>query len=709
MSNQGIMQVFFDECDEQLSELESNLLALEGGEHNLEAINAVFRAVHSIKGGAGAFGMEELVRFAHTFETILDQVREGDLTPDATVLKAMLKASDVLTDLVRCARDGENVAVADVEIVMEQLNALNGTEAEKEIDESDDDFEIEFQPVPVCLDDIDCTDAGEFARFEISFRPRPMLYENGNDAVYLLRELRSLGEIEVQCDADALPTLDEIEPEGAFLTWQVTLHTNSDESKVREIFEFVQWDCDLSISAGNSLACGEAGIPDKVEAHLCNPAVGPADPGQFDAGSEHAETINSEAAVAPEKPSKSANIQATIRVNLERVEQLINLVGELVINQAMLEQQAEVAGLDRTSAICSGLNDLQKLTKEIQDGVMAIRAQPVKPVFQRMHRIAREAGEATAKIIRLVTEGETTEVDKTVIERLTDPLTHMLRNAIDHGLESPEARVRAGKPEEGTICLSANHRSGRVVIEIADDGAGIDREKVRSIAVARGLIEADTALEAEDIDNLIFRPGFSTAEQVSDLSGRGVGLDVVRRAVEKLGGRVSIASQPGIGTKITMSLPLTLAVQEGMLVDVADHTLVVPLAAILESLKPRSDMVNEIGLGKRLIKLQDSFVPLVDVAETLGFRKAGIDPTQGVALLVETPGGTRCVLLVDAIQGQNQVVIKSVERHFSRVPGIAAATILGDGRVALIADTEDLVAHHQSVPERIEPKLTAMG
>ena len=377
----------------------------------------------------------------------------------------------------------------------------------------------------------------------------------------------------------------------------------------------------------------------------------------------------------------------------------------------MLSQRVMEAGLARASAVAVGLDELEQLTREIQDSVMAIRAQPVKSVFQRMPRLAREVAAMTGKQVRLVTEGEGTEVDKTVIERLADPLTHMIRNAIDHGLESTAAREAAGKSAEGLVRLAAAHRSGRIVIEVGDDGGGIDRARVKAIAAERGLIAADATLSDEETDNLIFLPGFSTADAVSDISGRGVGMDVVRRSIQALGGRISITSRPGKGSTFTMSLPLTLAVLDGMVVSVAGQTLVAPLTAIIETLQPKACDVHGIGGGvARVIAVRDSFVPLIDVGAALGYRVEPINPSAGVALLIEGEGGGRAALLVDAIQGQRQVVIKSLEANYRQVPGVAAATILGDGRVALILDIDTIVAVSRGADSlRTETRMAAAG
>jgi two-component system chemotaxis sensor kinase CheA len=402
------------------------------------------------------------------------------------------------------------------------------------------------------------------------------------------------------------------------------------------------------------------------------------------------------------KAEAASSVSATIRVDLDRVDRMIDLVGELVINEAMLSQRVLEAGLQRGSGVAVALEELEHLTREIQDSVMAIRAQPVRSVFQRMPRLVREVAAQTGKQVRLQTEGEGTEVDRTVIERIADPLTHMIRNAIDHGLETPAGRVAAGKPVEGVVRLTALHRSGRIVVEVADDGAGINRARVKAKAVENGLVAADATLSDDEIDNLIFLPGFSTASAVSDISGRGVGMDVVRRSVQALGGRISIASRPGLGSTFTLSLPLTLAVLDGMVVSVAGHTLIIPLGAIVETLKPRAEDVHPLDATVRVLALRGGYVPMVDVAMALGYSRNPVVPSQSVALLVEGEGGTRAVLLVDEIHGQRQVVIKSLEANYRAVPGIAAATVMGDGRVALILDVDAVVSASCADPSHSE-------
>jgi two-component system chemotaxis sensor kinase CheA len=379
-------------------------------------------------------------------------------------------------------------------------------------------------------------------------------------------------------------------------------------------------------------------------------------------------------------------------VNLDRVDRLINLIGELVIMEAMLSQAVESAGIASDSDVSNGLDGIKQLASGIQESVMAIRAQPLKPVFQRMHRIIREAADATGKQVRLVTIGEATEVDKTVIERLVDPLTHMIRNSVDHGLEDTAGRASGGKPDTGTITLSAAHRSGRVIIEVSDDGAGINRDKVRRLAEEKGLVAPGATLSPAEIDNLLFTPGFSSKDEVSALSGRGVGLDVVRREIQALGGRVTIQSAAGEGTTFTIALPLTLAVLEGMLVEFGGEMMVLPLSTILETLRPSSATIHAIGRTGRVVANRGELIPIIDLAEAFGVAEPGRVGDRDVLLLVECEAGRRAALAVDVIHDQRQVVIKSLEENYGVVPGISAATILGDGRIALIVDPEEIIA-----------------
>ncbi|MGX5718891.1 chemotaxis protein CheA [Shinella zoogloeoides] len=758
MDMNEIKEIFFQECEEQLAELESGLLKLNDGDRDPETVNAVFRAVHSIKGGAGAFGLDDLVSFAHVFETTLDCVRSNKLEPTQDVLKVMLKSADVLADLTNAARDGGSVDESRSRTLIRELEALAHGEAPAAAEpapkpaaapkaaapapvvEQPPVNDEGFQPIPFSFGDFDEEPADHYVpTVQVAFKPKKDLYAKGNEAVLLLRDVSRLGEMSVYCDMDALPTLDKMNPEEAYFSWKISVTTEKGEDGVRSVFEFAEWDCDLDIQTIEedvvSEATGDEELPmqpvpfdlsmldDGGAAAADEPAVIESDAAAAVAAAETATKVaqvasraaeNAKAAAAASAASAAQANQAaaagqTIRVDLDRVDRLINLVGELVINQAMLSQSVVENDTNGTSSINMGLEELQQLTREIQDSVMAIRAQPVKPVFQRMARTVREIADITGKSVRLITEGENTEVDKTVIDKLAEPLTHMIRNAVDHGLEMPEKREALGKNPEGTVRLTAKHRSGRIVIELADDGAGINREKVRQKAIDNDLIAADANLSDEEIDNLIFHAGFSTADKVSDLSGRGVGMDVVKRSIQALGGRISISSKPGQGSVFTMSLPLTLAVLDGMVVTVAGQTLVVPLTAIVETLQPEASAIHSFGASQRLISIRNSFCPLVDVGRILNFRNTQANPMDGVALLVESEGGGQRALMVDAIQGQRQVVIKSLEANYTHVPGIAAATILGDGRVALILDVDAVVAASRGQSLKQDISLAATG
>ena len=725
---EAIKAVFFQECDELLGDLEAGLLAMESGRTDSETVNAVFRAVHSVKGGAGAFGLDALVRFAHVFETLMDEIRAERKPCDDPTVKTLLRASDVLADHIAAARGlADPVDEARSAGLVAELEALTHSDegvvvsepvaddaAPVEIDLGADEFG--FKPVAFNFAALDAPVEAEpkLQAWRITLRPHGRMYANANETGLLLRELARLGETSVALDLSALPDLNALAAEEGCLTWTVELTTASPEADIRDVFDFVESDCDLEIvRASDEASASEDAPAPESEAELdiaallaraqAEVVVEAPSPATVEASPQPAAQAVTASAPAPAKAPPAV----TIRVDLDRVDRLINVVGELVIQQAMLAQRVTESGLARSSGVSVGLEDLELLTREIQDSVMAIRAQPVKSVFQRMPRLVREVAEMTGKKVRLITSGEDTEVDKTVVERLAEPMTHMLRNAIDHGLETPEERLAAGKAAEGVVRLAALHRSGRIVIEISDDGAGINRERVRGIAVSRGLIAEDAVLTDDEIDNLIFLPGFSTAETITDVSGRGVGMDVVRRSIQALGGRISIASNPGKGSTFTLSLPLTLAVLDGMVVTAAEQTLVAPLTAIVESMTPRAEDIHHVGGHDAVIRFRDAFVPLIDVAMAMGFRTMPTVSATGVAVVVENEAGQRAALLFDAIQGQRQVVIKSLETNYQQVEGVAAATILGDGRVALILDVDALTANARRRASRPELKLAS--
>ncbi len=714
---------FFIECEELLEALQDGLEALDDGAGDPETINVVFRAVHSIKGGAGAFGLEALVRFAHRFETVLDEIRAGRMVADADALKLFFQCSDHLSDLVRTSRDAGTLPEDDTAKLLSQLDELLGENGALP-DEEEVEEEIDFQPAVLSFDldlgdgddeetvnllpplSFDEEESPSHSKYEITFKPENELYETGNEPFQILRALNEMGECKVTCKTDQVPDLASLAPENAYLSWFIELSTEVEEAEIAAAFEFVEGLCILDIKKAPENKAEEEDIAE-TGAVASNPTDELAAPALTEtpapeevplAAAPQPEPDTAKEAIAPKKaeqktPPPAAPAKSVVRVDLDRIERLVNLVGELVINQAMLSQSLESSGLSPHSDAMNGLEEFQRLTRDIQDSVMMIRAQPVKSLFQRMSRIVRESSAAVEKDVRLVTNGEGTEVDKTVIERLADPLTHMIRNAVDHGLETTEARLAAGKPAQGQVKLTAAHRSGRVVIEVADDGAGINRPKVLQIAIDKGLIPKDASLSESEIDNLLFLPGFSTASVVSDLSGRGVGMDVVRTAIQALGGRITISSTPGSGTTFSISLPLTLAVLDGMVVQVADETLVLPLNVVIETLTLSNDDVEMVRPGANVVRVRSGFVPLFDLGEELGYRGPINDYEGSVVLLIAHEDESRAALVIDSIQDQRQVVIKGLDDSFYRAPGIAAATILGDGQIALILDTSDIITN----------------
>lgn len=680
---------FFIECDELLEALQDGLQQLEDGADDPETINIVFRAVHSIKGGAGAFGLERLVRFAHRYETVLDEVRSGKMEADPEAQKLFFQAADHLSDLVRMSRDGEEIAETASDGLIEALNGLLGDEPEEEVEAED------FQPLGVALSlDLPALDAPlDMPVYHISFKPGQELFATGNEPQVLLRNLAELGTAEITCLRNDLPPLPQLAPETPYFQWEIRLETNAAEAEIRDVFEFVDGLCELDITQENQ----DPPTEDPVATAVAEP-IPPTEAPVLAEATPPGPTIAPDEPATPEpktptpKPTAATAPKSVVRVDLERIERLVNLVGELVINQAMLTQSLDQAGLSPHSDAMNGLEEFQRLTRDIQDSVMMIRAQPVKSLFQRMSRIVREASAAVGKEVRFVTEGEATEVDKTVIERLADPLTHMIRNAVDHGLESTDDRTASGKNPVGQVRLSAAHRSGRVIIDVSDDGGGINRDRVIGIAKSKGLIPADAVLNDGEIDNLLFLPGFSTASEVSDLSGRGVGMDVVKTSIQQLGGRIAITSEAGKGTNFSISLPLTLAVLDGMVVNIAGETLVLPLNVVEETLSLGPDDVQMLRPGVHVVRVRGGFVPLCDLGVMLGYREPRETLEGAIVLLISMEDGTRAALVIDGIQDQRQVVIKGLDDSFYRAPGIAAATILGDGRIALILDPADIIA-----------------
>ena len=684
----SIRDTFFEECEELLEALWEGLSSMEENASDMDVVNAVFRAVHSIKGGAGAFGLDRLVNFAHTFETVMDKVRSGDLAVDEKLMALFHRSGDTLSDLVEAERDGREPNGTTEAAVLKDLDTYLGD------GDKDDDFSFEAMtldigddaPMVEIEDDEPEQDGPRL--FNIRFRPFKELYANGHEPLLLFDALAELGTLDVRADLSALPDLDDFDPLDAIVSWELALTTTETETTLHELFEFVEALCELEISVTEVPQAVPLSRPVPEKAPVPQEIQAPTPPKPADTPAQAQEP---QAAKTSEPDKEPRGPKPTLRVDLDRVDRLINTVGELIINQAMISQRIEELDLPTGAHLTNELEAYKLLARDIQEGVMAIRAQPVKPLFQRMSRIVREASDATGKKSKLVTVGDSTEVDKTVIERLADPLTHMVRNAIDHGLEQSDVRIQNGKDATGTIRLSASHRSGSVFIEISDDGAGLNREKILEKAIAKGLVSAEAELSEQEIDQLLFLPGFSTASQVSNLSGRGVGMDVVKNAVQALGGRISITSTQGQGTTFTIILPLTLAVMDGFVISVADQTMVIPIASILETIRPNDRDIHMLGTQGKVISIRGSYVPIVNVAANLGLPAQDAYNNSGILLLVSTETKAMIALKVEAIHDQRQVVIKSLESNYGAIPGVSAATILGDGKIALILDPEEIV------------------
>lgn len=695
---QELMAVFFAECQELLADMEQKLTDLEEGNTDSEVTNAIFRAIHSIKAGAGIFNFKKLVNFSHVFEAFLDQLRRGDITVSPEVIGLLYEGSDIVAALIDAAKKEEDLGPEygqDILAKLEGFTQSGGGAADvssappDSADEEPDGFGLFF--------DANETDGG-IQPYTIKFAPKARIFQHANEPLLIIRELMTLGPVEVVLDYSHLPELGALEAENSYFRWTLYLQTDADLATIEEVFEFVVDDSDIEIESspnraaddrlavndapGSGASSSEPIIPQQVLEALGQQASN---------GKEAKSSGQSIAGSANSGQAKAGSAKVTsIRVDLDRVDRLVNMVGELVITQAMLTQELENLGSEARGRLLGGMEELAAHARELQDNVMAVRMQPVKSVFSRMPRLVRDLSRKLDKQVKLNMIGETTEVDKTVIEEIADPLTHMIRNSLDHGLETPDEREAAGKDPQAIIWLRAEHRGGRIIIEVEDNGRGINRAKVLEKATANGLIEKDQVLSDEEIDNLIFHPGFSTADKVTDVSGRGVGMDVVRRNIMSLGGRISVSSVNGQGSKFTLALPLTLAVLDGMIVAVGGQKYVVPVNSITESIRPDAADVKTLVGGSQVVRVRGDYIPLVHLASVFGASSTLADPSKALMVIVETDSGSHIGLVVDELLGQQQVVIKSLEANYMHIEGISAATILGNGHVCLILDIDGL-------------------
>ncbi len=726
-------QVFFDEADEHLAAMESLLVAIDVNAPDGEDLNAIFRAAHSIKGSSGTFGFDDMMEVTHVMETLLDRVRKGEAALTTDMVDACLVAGDVLRNLLD-AHKGEGAAdTAAAKDVCERLDALckaidSGTTSESSAADAPSDggdavrtLDVRFVPEANVAGQRDLLDnmleeLGRVGTVEVVEKP-PLEAPHGTWHLRVRTELSVdalQGTIDFVAEPDSV-RVESVDDGGA-------VASASDDA-----FGLFEEDSAAAAESDESFGLFEADEPDTPVADAVHEPENSADDGAFglfdtpaaaapsqdaaqdegfglfDAPSDAAEksppastqkaTVSTPAKTQAEPANrakaKPANVDTSIRVSVEKVDQMINLVGELVITQAMLQQSASELDPVVFERMMTGLGQLERNTRDLQESVMSIRMMPISTVFTRFPRVVRDLSRKLNKKVELKTSGEGTELDKGLIERITDPLTHLVRNSLDHGIEMPDARRAAGKPETGTITLKASHQGGNIVIEVGDDGAGLDRDRILAKARERGLPAPDSLTDGE-VWQLIFEPGFSTAATVTEVSGRGVGMDVVKRNIGAMGGRVEIESMTGIGTRMTVRLPLTLAILDGMSVRVGDETYIIPLSYVVESLQATNEMVRSVSGVDRLIQVRGEYLTVVPLHEQFGIAGGQTNWTEGIMVVLEADG-MKAAVFVDELVGQHQVVIKSLEANFRRVAGLSGATIMGDGRVAMILDAPGLV------------------
>lgn len=676
-------QVFFEESLEGLEQMEASLLELNLDAVDSEDINTIFRAAHSIKGGAGTFGFSSIADFTHVAETLLDEVREGTRAIDKPTVDLLLKSVDCLRDMMAALQAGSEPDPCEAKELQAKFESLLNNEAAPVEPKSDEPAKPE----------------DESTGWHIYFKPGAEILRTGNEPLRMFRELASIDEnasLSVTAITDALPGFSNIHPEECYLAWNLEYRGLATKEQVDEVFEWVIDESELVITALGEIdvATADAEIPQEItpvveqisQAAEVSPAI------QELADSKAIETKDK--AVEAKDPAKAkkatkAAETSSIRVGIDKVDSLINMVGELVITQSMLGQLGEEFDMTKVQRLQEGLAQLEQNTRELQESVMKIRMIPISFAFSRFPRLVRDLSQAMDKHIDLVMTGENTELDKTVMEKIGDPLVHLVRNSLDHGIETPEVRTAAGKSESGTITLNAFHQGGNIVIEVKDDGGGLNSEKIREKAVSKGLIKASDNLSQDQINDLIFEPGFSTADVVSDISGRGVGMDVVRRNIGELNGSIEVVSEEGKGSNFIIRLPLTLAILDGQLLRVGSDTYIFPLVSIVESLQIDMDMINNVGGNNDVLRLRDEYVPIIRLYETFNLEPDSKDLRDGLLVVVESDN-EKIGIVVDDLLGQQQVVIKSLEQNYKRVEGISGATILGDGTVALIVDISGL-------------------
>ncbi|MBR8656686.1 chemotaxis protein CheA [Achromobacter sp. Marseille-Q0513] len=701
-------ETFFDEADELLAQMEQLLLELDVGSPNIEQLNAIFRAAHSIKGGAATFGcFTQLAGTTHLLENLLDAIRRGEMALRTDMVDIFLETKDVLKsqlDAYRASEEPDEAVFERICAVLRQL-ALEHKDPAAAAAQAPAPAPVaapapppapEPEPVP---EPVAAAPAGDGAGLPLRVRITKV---SDKDAEALLEEMGNLGQVRASERAngtltvwvDSTCTPDDIEAVCCFIVDADQLNIAREaapgaSAPAAPVEQFAQ-------AAEQFAAQAQAQAPAPAVA-----APAPAAPAVAESAAA-AEAITQAARATRAAPAHADKESTSIRVGVEKVDQIINLVGELVITQAMLAQTASTLDPVLHDRLLNGMEQLERNARDLQEAVMSNRMMPMDYVFSRFPRLVRDIAGKMGKQIELQTYGRATELDKSLIERIIDPLTHLVRNSLDHGIETPEKRVASGKDPVGQLVLSAQHNGGNIVIEVSDDGAGLNREKILKKAMSQGLPVNENSPD-DEIWQLIFAPGFSTAEKVTDISGRGVGMDVVRRNIQDMGGHVQLSCEPGNGTTTRIVLPLTLAILDGMSVRVGEETFILPLNHVTESLQPTNDQIYSVAGNERVMQVRGEYLPLVEMHRVFSVGGAQTDPTQAIAVIMQAED-RRFALLVDHLIGQHQVVVKNLESNYRKVPGISAATILGDGSVALIVDVFALARANRerwSQPEAI--------
>jgi len=674
-------EAFFEESLEALDHLEAGLLNIDLTAYDTESINSIFRAAHTIKGCSATFGFKDIAQYVHLVETVLDEIRSANLNITQSVIDLLLGSVDALRAMIKTAQNGSTESGDLVEQTRSQLkNLLEHSVLSEEIKYSNPE---QFTSSPG-------SDSSSLESlisvWSINFAPKLDLLKTGNDPLRMFNALQQLGEISVNVNIIGLIPLSLFDPVECYLSWQITLRSNVSRQAIEQIFEWVEEDCEIATIAkqsGPKIQSIQNQVPLENEIN----------------------TLQAEAAPAPSmtKPNKgqvNSSDASSIRVGIDKIDNIINIVGELVITQSMLTQLGQhinnekdvISDLDKFK---KGLGLLDRNTRDLQDSVMRIRMLPVSYIFNRVPRIVRDLSKNMDKHVELIIEGETTELDKTVLEKLSDPVMHLVRNALDHGIENSDTRISNGKPPVGTITLNAFHKGSNIVVEISDDGAGINKDKIVRKAIDIGVIKKETIINDEHINDLVFHPGISTVDTVDDKSRRGVGMDVVRKNICDLGGGIDIVSSQGLGTTFSIRLPLTLSILDGQLIRLGAEKYVIPLVSIVESHRLSKDRLNLVAGKGEVYNHFGQYITLVRLSRIFGSTTIS-QGEQGIVVVVES-NGKRVGVLVDELLVQQQVVIKSLENIYRRIPGISGATILGDGSVALILDISGIVKSKNTI------------